>query len=54
LQTKVVEKIKTPTLCSIIFFPENGAVYEIRWEIFLEEDRPQVTTEYDAYALHAV
>jgi hypothetical protein len=30
-QTKVIEKIKTHILCSIIF-PENSAVYEIMWK----------------------
>jgi hypothetical protein len=30
-QTKVVEIIKTHILCSI-FFPENRAVYEIKWK----------------------
>jgi hypothetical protein len=28
-RTKVVEKIKIQILCSITFFPENRAVYEI-------------------------
>jgi len=32
-QTKVVEKIKIHILCSIIFFFENRAVYEIMWKI---------------------
>ena len=31
-QTKVVEKIKTHILCSVIFFSENRAVYEIMWK----------------------
>ena len=31
-QTKVVEKIKTHILCSVTFFFENGAVYEIMWK----------------------
>jgi hypothetical protein len=41
-QTKVVDKIKTHILCSITFF-ENGAVYEIMWENFVELGRPQMT-----------
>jgi hypothetical protein len=28
-ETKVVEKIKIHVLCSVTFFPENYAVYEI-------------------------
>ena len=31
-QTKVVEKIKTHILCSVTFFFENHAVYEIMSE----------------------
>jgi hypothetical protein len=31
-QTKVVEKIKTRILCSITFFSENHAFYEIMWK----------------------
>jgi hypothetical protein len=30
-QTKVVEKVKTHTLCSVKCFSENRAVYEIMW-----------------------
>ena len=46
-QTRVVEKIKTHILCSInIFFSENGVGYEIKWEIRVEPDRPQMTVKY--------
>jgi hypothetical protein len=31
-QTKFVEKIKTHILCSVTFFSENRAVYEIMWK----------------------
>jgi len=31
-QTKIVEKIKTHTLCSVTFFFENRAAYEIMWK----------------------
>jgi len=31
-QAKVIEKIKTHSLCSVTFFFENRAVYEIMWE----------------------
>jgi len=41
-QTKVVDKIKTHILCSIIFFL-NRAFYEIMWKNTGEPDRPQTT-----------
>ena len=44
-QTKVVEKIKTHILCSVSFFSENRAVYEIMWENIVEPDRPQMTIQ---------
>jgi len=40
-QTKVVEKIKTHILNSILVF-ENRAVYEIMWKTFIEPDRLQI------------
>jgi hypothetical protein len=40
---KIVEKIKTHILCSINFFPENRALYEIMWKNVVEPDRPQMT-----------
>ena len=40
-QTKVIDKIKTQILCSVIFFSlENRAVYEIMWKNIAESDRP--------------
>jgi len=47
-RTKVVEKIKTPTLCSVTFF-RKSCLFRIMWTIMLEPDRPQ-----GACALHAV
>ena len=41
-QTKVVQKIKTHILCSVTFFFENRAVYEIVWKNFVERGRPQM------------
>ena len=41
LQTKVVDKIKTHILCSIFFFFENRAVYEIMWKNTVQPERPQ-------------
>jgi hypothetical protein len=40
-QTKVVDKIKPHTLCSVTF-PKNRAVYEITWKNVVEPDRPQM------------
>jgi hypothetical protein len=42
LQTKVVEKIKTHILYSIIS-PENRDVYEVMWKNMVEPGRPQMT-----------
>jgi len=42
-QTKFVDKSKIDILCSIIFFFENLAVYEIMWKNILEANRPQMT-----------
>jgi len=43
-QTKVVEKIKTHILCSIIISPpENHAVYETMRKNTVQPDRPQTT-----------
>jgi hypothetical protein len=40
---KVVEKIKTQILCSITFFFEDRAVYEIMWKNIVDPGRPQMT-----------
>jgi hypothetical protein len=42
-QTKVVEKIKTHILCSVTFFFENRAIYEIIWKNIVDRGRPQMT-----------
>ena len=42
-QTNGVEEIKTHILCSIFFFFENRAVYEIMWENIVQRGRPQMT-----------
>jgi hypothetical protein len=42
-QTKVVEKIKTHISCSVFFFFEKCAVYEILWKNVVERGRPQMT-----------
>jgi hypothetical protein len=39
-QTKVVDEIKTHILCSIMFFFENRAVYEIMWKNIVVRGRP--------------
>ena len=50
-QAEVVEKFETCILCSI--FSQNRAVYEIMWENTVMPDRPQMTVQYGACALHA-
>jgi hypothetical protein len=45
-QTKVVEKIRTDILYSIIP-PENRDFYEVMWKNMVQPDRPQMTV-YDA------
>jgi hypothetical protein len=35
------------------FFPENRAVYEIKWKNMVQPDRPQMTIQHGARALHA-
>jgi hypothetical protein len=35
-QSNFGEKIETHILCSITFFPENRAIYEIMWENIVE------------------
>ena len=37
-----------------IFFNENNAVVEIMWENTVQLDRPQMTVQYGACALHAI
>jgi hypothetical protein len=40
-RTKFVEKIKTHIFCSIYFFFENRAMYEIMWKDVVQPERPQ-------------
>ena len=42
-QIKVAEQIKTHTLCSITFFPENRAFFEIKSKNMAEPQRSQMT-----------
>jgi hypothetical protein len=42
-EKKVVEKIKTHNLCSVIFFFENRAIYEIMLKNIVVRSRPQMT-----------
>jgi hypothetical protein len=48
---KVVEKIKTHILCSITFFFQNRAVYEIMSKNMVQAEGPQKTAQYGAYQL---
>ena len=43
-QRNVLEKIKTCILCTITFFFENRAVYEIMWKNIAQPGRPQMKT----------
>jgi len=42
-RTKVVGNIKTHILWSILFFPDNRAVYETTWKSIVNQGRPQMT-----------
>ena len=44
-QTKFVEKIKTYVLCSVFFFPEILAVYEIMLQNIVELGRRKMTQD---------
>jgi hypothetical protein len=35
-QTKILEKIETHILCSMTFFFENRAIYEMMWKNIIE------------------
>jgi len=50
---KFVEKIKTQVLCSIAFFFQSRAVYEIMWKNIIEPDRRLATKIYGVCALQA-
>jgi len=41
-QIKVVEKIKTRSLCSVTLAPENRVIYEMMWEKY---GRPRQVTD---------
>jgi len=45
LRTKFLEELKTHILCSVIFFFENRAVYEIMWKNIVERYRPERTIQ---------
>jgi hypothetical protein len=54
--TKVIEKNNIRILRSAVFFfffLENHAVYEIMSQNIVEPEGPQMTSQYDVYALHA-
>ena len=48
---KALEKMKTHILCAITF-SENCTVYEIMSKNIVETEKPQITSQYGAYALH--
>jgi len=43
VSTKVVEKLQTHILYSIIFFSEKRVICEIMWKNIAERGRPQMT-----------
>jgi len=42
-QTNLVEKIETHILCTLNFFFEHCAVYEIMWKNVVQRGKPQMT-----------
>jgi len=42
-QTKIVEEIKTRSLCSVASFRKLCRFFEIMWKNIVEQGRPQVT-----------
>jgi len=51
-EKNVVDTTKINILCSITFFPENRAVYEIMWKNKVEPSKQQL--KYGACALSAL
>jgi hypothetical protein len=51
-QTTVAEEIKTYILCSVNFFPENCAIYEIMWKNTAQPDRLQTAIQNGACAMY--
>jgi hypothetical protein len=45
IQTEADKEVKTRISCTIPFFPENRAVYDIMRKNIVEPDRPQMTTQ---------
>jgi hypothetical protein len=50
---KLYRKSKTHFMFSNFFFPEVFSVCEIMWKNVVQPDKPQMTTQYGAYAMHA-
>jgi len=50
-QTNVVEKIKTRIFCATFFF-YNRAIDEMMWKSIADPDKPQMTIQCGASALH--
>jgi hypothetical protein len=45
--------MKTHILCSVTFFSESRTVYKIMSKNVVETERPQMSSQYGAYALRA-
>ena len=43
ISDKIVEKIKTHSLCSITLYSEIRIIYKIMWKNTVDPDRPQMT-----------
>ena len=52
-ETKFVEKIKTHILCSVTFFYENRAVYEIMWKKYCRAGQTTLHAGYRRLQIHA-
>jgi len=51
IQTKLLKKIKSLTLCSITYFSENRVVYKIMWKNMVRPDWLRMTIKYGACGL---
>jgi hypothetical protein len=49
-EIKVVEKVKTRVLSSVIFFSSENHVYEIMWKNIVQPNRPQVIIRHTCIA----
>jgi len=43
ISDKICRENETRILCSVTFFPENRAVYEIMWKNIVQPEEPQMS-----------